>query len=132
MRISCSRSDLVALMIYYTYSTDAATISKVGKILIDTDAGADDAVAIIMALQAEKLNGEQEIVGITCVNGNTYVDNVALNVLKTLKVVDRLDVGELCPHSDILIRDFLYSVFFSDFEDNEFKFKWSDEIFYAI
>lgn len=65
-----------------------------GKLLIDTDAGADDAIAILMALHAEEVNGGATVVGITCVNGNTYVDNVALNVLKTLKVVDRLDVGE--------------------------------------
>lgn len=63
--------------------------------IIDTDAGGDDAVAIMMATEAERLDGYPEIIAITCVNGNTYVDTVALNVLKTLKIVNRLDVRML-------------------------------------
>ncbi|XP_046735084.1 uncharacterized protein C1683.06c-like isoform X2 [Diprion similis] len=87
-------TDCERLQIYFVVFSvaDAGNITKVGKLLIDTDAGADDAIAILMALQSEKLYGDANVVGITCVNGNTYVDNVVLNVLKTLKVVDRLDV----------------------------------------
>ena len=47
------------------------------RIFIDTDAGTDDAVAIIMALQSPNI----EVVGISCVGGNTSVNQVAQNVL---------------------------------------------------
>ncbi|XP_046735091.1 probable uridine nucleosidase 2 [Diprion similis] len=70
----------------------SAVITPVRKLLIDTDAGGDDAVAIIMATESENLKEGPKVVGITCVNGNAYVDNVALNVLKILKTVNRLDI----------------------------------------
>lgn len=63
------------------------------KFIIDTDAGADDAVAILYTLGAEKLKDNVRTIGITCAYGNTEVDNVVVNVLKTLKTVDRLDVS---------------------------------------
>ena len=47
------------------------------KVFIDTDAGTDDAVAIVMALSDPMI----EVVGISCVGGNTTVDQVAQNVL---------------------------------------------------
>ena len=47
------------------------------KIFIDTDAGTDDVVAIIMALRS----ADVEVMGISCVGGNTSVDQVAQNVL---------------------------------------------------
>lgn len=65
----------------------------VGKVIIDTDAGADDAAAIIMALNQEKYNSSFKVVAITCVNGNTALDNVVVNVFKTLQTANRLDVS---------------------------------------
>lgn len=47
------------------------------KIFIDTDVGTDDAVAIVMALESPDV----EIVGISCVGGNTAVEQVVQNVL---------------------------------------------------
>ena len=48
-------------------------------IIIDTDAGGDDSQAIIYAFsQAKRTN--KKIIGITCVNGNTYVDQIRINV----------------------------------------------------
>lgn len=64
----------------------------VGKVIIDTDAGPDDAAAIFVVLNGEKYNSEFKVIAITCVNGNTVVDNVAVNVLKTLKTANRLDI----------------------------------------
>ncbi len=55
------------------------------KFLIDTDAGIDDAVALMMALNAH-YRKEIDIVGITCVQGNTSVDNVCINVLRTMDI----------------------------------------------
>ncbi len=54
------------------------------KIFIDTDAGTDDAVAIVMALESPHF----EVVGISCVGGNASVDQVAQNVLY---LCDKLD-----------------------------------------
>uniref|UniRef100_A0A087YCG4 Si:dkey-4e7.3 n=1 Tax=Poecilia formosa TaxID=48698 RepID=A0A087YCG4_POEFO len=51
------------------------------KLLLDVDCGVDDAQAIMLALAAPKV----EILGITCVHGNTTVDNVYKNVLRVLK-----------------------------------------------
>jgi purine nucleosidase len=46
------------------------------KLIIDTDCGIDDAIAILMALADPAI----EIVGITCVSGNVPLDLVARNV----------------------------------------------------
>jgi hypothetical protein len=72
-----------------------------GKLIIDTDAGVDDAVALFLALgyEAKQLNTDVRIIGITCVLGNTEVSNVATNVLKVLKTANRLDVCVLQPSS---------------------------------
>jgi inosine-uridine nucleoside N-ribohydrolase len=66
----------------------------IGKVIIDTDAGPDDAAAIFVALNYNKYvyNSSLEVIAITCVYGNTAVDNVVVNVLKTLQTADRLDV----------------------------------------
>lgn len=58
------------------------------KIIIDTDAGLDDAQAILMALASDDV----EVVAITTVMGNTRAHQVAKNVLRILKLADRLDV----------------------------------------
>jgi hypothetical protein len=70
----------------------------IGKLVIDTDAGVDDAVALFLALgyEAKQMNSNTRIMAITCVFGNTAVNNVALNVLKVLKTANRLDVRRSC------------------------------------
>jgi inosine-uridine nucleoside N-ribohydrolase len=73
-----------------------------GKLIIDTDAGVDDAVALFLALgyEAKQLNSSIRIMAITCVFGNTAVNNVAQNVLKVLKTANRMDVCRIWgPHS---------------------------------
>ena len=54
------------------------------KIIIDTDCGSDDAMAIAMALNDENY----EIVMITTVSGNVRMKQATLNTLTTLKVND--------------------------------------------
>lgn len=54
------------------------------KFIIDTDAGVDDAQAIMMAL----MTSEVDIIGITAVSGNTDVDNVTRNVLRVFYVAE--------------------------------------------
>ncbi|XP_024226445.1 pyrimidine-specific ribonucleoside hydrolase RihA isoform X1 [Bombus impatiens] len=63
----------------------SANVSK--KIIIDTDAGADDAVAIFLTLKSE-----DNVLAITCSYGNTYMENVVINVLKILTVANRSDI----------------------------------------
>lgn len=54
------------------------------RIIVDCDAGIDDGVALVILLAAHKLNKIQ-LLGITCVNGNTCLDNVVNNVFRTLQ-----------------------------------------------
>lgn len=56
--------------------------------VIDCDAGIDDAVAIMIALSQPNV----DLIGITCVNGNTAIDNVTVNVLRVLQTCQRLEI----------------------------------------
>lgn len=60
------------------------TMSK-KQVIIDTDCGIDDAQAILMALAAPNI----ELLAVTCVFGNTAVENVCQNVLRVLSVCER-------------------------------------------
>ncbi|XP_050454144.1 uncharacterized protein LOC126852902 [Cataglyphis hispanica] len=62
------------------------------KMIIDTDAGADDALAIMLALLYETKTHDIEILAITATYGNTYLNNVEQNVLKTLTIANRSDI----------------------------------------
>ncbi|KAL6424068.1 hypothetical protein ACFW04_009754 [Cataglyphis niger] len=55
------------------------------NIIVDCDAGLDDAVALIILL-AGHVNNKIKVKAVTCVNGNTKVDNVVKNVFRTLDV----------------------------------------------
>ena len=58
------------------------------KVLIDTDCGIDDAVAIMIALASPEL----EVVGITTVSGNVALERVLENVLRLLSYLDRTGI----------------------------------------
>ncbi|XP_033229225.1 probable uridine nucleosidase 2 [Belonocnema kinseyi] len=63
------------------------------KIIIDTDAGGDDAVGILLALKFAEAHKEMiEILAITCTFGNTAERNVETNVLKILTIAKRNDI----------------------------------------
>ena len=62
------------------------------KVVIDCDAGIDDALALIILIAAHKQEKIQ-IKAITCVNGNTSVNNVVKNVFRTLDVCKATDVS---------------------------------------
>lgn len=63
------------------------SIACSGKLVIDTDGGADDAAAILLALSAWNNNDSNfEVVAITCVNGNTDEKTAEENVLKTITI----------------------------------------------
>lgn len=61
-------------------------------IIFDTDAGIDDAWALLMLLKAEKTRNIK-VLAITLVHGNTTVDYAADNCLRILNCVDRTDVA---------------------------------------
>ena len=58
------------------------------KIIIDTDPGVDDAMAIFLALRSPDL----ELVGLTTVFGNSNVDATTRNALNLLHVAGRTDI----------------------------------------
>ncbi|CRL04836.1 CLUMA_CG017889, isoform A [Clunio marinus] len=62
------------------------------KVIVDCDTGNDDAWAIISLLRSEKMLRSYEVIALTCVHGNTSVENSALNNLLVLETLDRLDI----------------------------------------
>jgi inosine-uridine nucleoside N-ribohydrolase len=62
------------------------------KVIVDVDAGVDDAMALLLLLAAD---GQKhiKILGITCCHGNTSVNNVCINVLRLLEAAGRCDVS---------------------------------------
>ena len=70
------------------------------KIIIDTDPGIDDSLAIMLALNSEEI----EVVGITIVSGNVHARKGAENALKILKALDRLDIPVYVGNGDPLKR----------------------------
>ncbi|MCO6381774.1 nucleoside hydrolase [Oceanicola sp. 502str15] len=58
------------------------------KIIIDTDPGQDDAVAILLALASPEL----EVLGITTVAGNIPLSLTSLNARKVVEVAERRDI----------------------------------------
>ncbi len=70
-------------------------------IIIDTDPGQDDAVAILLALASEEL----EVVGITTVAGNVPLDLTTVNALKMVELAGRPDVPVYAGCSRPMVRD---------------------------
>ncbi|XP_051938239.1 inosine-uridine preferring nucleoside hydrolase [Hippocampus zosterae] len=58
------------------------------KLLVDVDCGLDDAQAIMLALAAPNV----DLLGVTCVHGNTTLENVCRNILRVLQACNRLDI----------------------------------------
>ena len=58
------------------------------KIIIDTDPGIDDAMAILFALSSPEL----ELVGLTTIFGNVYTDQAAQDALRLLELAGRSSV----------------------------------------
>ncbi|KAM8856715.1 inosine-uridine preferring nucleoside hydrolase isoform 2-T2 [Spinachia spinachia] len=58
------------------------------KLLVDVDCGVDDAQAIMLALAAPNV----ELLGVTCVHGNTSLENVCKNTLRVLQACSRLEI----------------------------------------
>ncbi|XP_055943078.1 nucleoside hydrolase-like isoform X2 [Argiope bruennichi] len=63
-------------------------MGSVEKVIVDTDCGVDDAMALMLALSSKRAR----VVAITCVFGNTPLDNVCNNVKRVLVVCDKKEV----------------------------------------
>ena len=61
------------------------------KMIIDSDTGIDDAMAILMALEAHKRKAI-EVLAITAVNGNTTEPDAERNILRTLDAAGCRDI----------------------------------------
>lgn len=72
-------------------------------VLIDTDCGVDDAVALAMALCARDVC---EVVAVTCVDGNAPLADVAVNVARVLRHCGRADVPYYCGCDRALLAPF--------------------------
>jgi len=56
--------------------------------ILDVDTGVDDAFAILFAARHPEIN----LIGVTCVDGNTNLKQVVIN---TLKVLDASEAGDI-------------------------------------
>ncbi|GLH11919.1 Uncharacterized protein GBIM_16625 [Gryllus bimaculatus] len=76
-----------------------------GLLVMDVDAGADDALALLLVLRREALapSAGLRLIAVTCTHGNTALAHVQRNVLKTLHLAGRLDIPVFSGASDSLI-----------------------------
>jgi inosine-uridine nucleoside N-ribohydrolase len=58
------------------------------RIVLDTDPGHDDAIALLLALASPEL----EVLGVTTVSGNQTLEKTTVNALKILELAERTDV----------------------------------------
>jgi inosine-uridine nucleoside N-ribohydrolase len=58
------------------------------RVILDTDPGHDDAIALLLALASPEL----KVLGITTVSGNQTLEKTTANALKILEFVERTDV----------------------------------------
>uniref|UniRef100_A0A1B6CZ87 Inosine/uridine-preferring nucleoside hydrolase domain-containing protein n=1 Tax=Clastoptera arizonana TaxID=38151 RepID=A0A1B6CZ87_9HEMI len=79
---------LALLSVTLTVVLIATAAQTANRIIIDTDAGIDDAAAIFLALTDNSV----QVDAITCVMGNTYIENVVVNVLKVLKISNQENI----------------------------------------
>ena len=74
-------------------------------IIIDTDPGVDDFIAILMALRSPGL----DLLGLTTVGGNTSLGNATLNALRTLRAGGRPDITVASGAAEGRTRPFIFA-----------------------
>lgn len=67
------------------------------KVILDCDPGHDDAFAIILAAK------HLDLLGITTIGGNSHLEKVTTNALKTLEVIGRPDIPVYPGHSGPMV-----------------------------
>jgi inosine-uridine nucleoside N-ribohydrolase len=71
------------------------------KIILDTDPGHDDAIALLLALASPEI----EVVGVTTVAGNQTLEKTTANALKVLEFVDRTEIPVHVGAARPIVRD---------------------------
>lgn len=85
------------------------------KIIIDTDPGVDDAMAIFFALRSPEL----EVIGLTTIFGNVHTDLATFNALRLLEIADRTDIPVARGSDNPLTRPFKGPVPFVHGDDGQ-------------
>lgn len=65
--------------------------SAMRRVIVDVDAGSDDAMALMLLLAGER-ERPYRVEAITCTFGNTTLEHVTRNVLLILEAMQRTDV----------------------------------------
>jgi len=78
------------------------------KIIIDTDPGVDDTMAIFLALASPEL----DVVGLTTIFGNVPTELATMNALRLLEIAGRTEIPVAKGASDPLTRPFAGSASF--------------------
>jgi len=76
------------VVVAQSFAKNATENNLTQKIIIDTDPGQDDAVAILLALASDEL----EVLGITVVAGNVPLAQTHLNARKIIELAGRPDI----------------------------------------
>ncbi|XP_048005896.1 probable uridine nucleosidase 2 [Leguminivora glycinivorella] len=108
---------LIAVFIILSFSSVNANESsplKSSKLIIDNDAGGDDAVAIFLALLYEKHFNGSQLLALTTVHGNTKETNVCINNQRILKVARRQNIPIFRGAKDSLLKDFERGNYYGD------------------
>jgi purine nucleosidase len=79
---------MIRIRIALTAENPGMTDTAPRTIVIDTDPGQDDAVAILLALASPKLN----VAGITTVAGNVPLSHTTANAIRILDLAERADI----------------------------------------
>ena len=75
------------------------------KLIIDTDCGSDDAMAIAMALNDPRY----EILFFSIVSGNVHASQAAINTLTTIEYAGSYEPPVYIGCGEMLIRDLVYA-----------------------
>jgi len=84
--------DFVYVSLSFSFLATSMANESPMKVIVDVDAGVDDAMALLLLLAADSQKAI-EILGITCCHGNTSVNNVCINILRLLEATGRSDVS---------------------------------------
>jgi pyrimidine-specific ribonucleoside hydrolase len=75
--------------------------SPATPVILDTDPGLDDALALLLALGSPEI----DLIGVTTVAGNTTLANTTANALRILELADRTDVPVAAGAARGLVRE---------------------------
>ncbi|CAI6359337.1 unnamed protein product [Macrosiphum euphorbiae] len=95
-----------------------------GQIVVDTDGGADDAMAILLLLTANAYYNDSyfNVEAITCVYGNSKLSDVEQNVLKTLSIANEIKIPVYSGASKPLTQNHTSDYFFGNDGFGDFEF----------